>query len=114
MRKRSPAVILAAVFLLCAVGSAGAQGVTPQTLLPGALIPKFVDPLPVAGQISVVDATGGNGNGNGNGNGTGPVPYNITMSEFQAQILPSTGVPATRKRDSQACRQALRRGSGAT
>ena len=50
MSKRSPAVILAAVFLLCAVGGAGAQGVTPQTLLPGALIPKFVDPLPVAGQ----------------------------------------------------------------
>ena len=84
MRKRSPSVILAAVFLLCAVGGAGAQ--TGQTLLPGALIPKFVDPLPVAGQISVVNAT----------DGRQPRPqlstpsYNITMSEFQAQILPST------------------------
>ncbi|HRR40899.1 MAG TPA: multicopper oxidase domain-containing protein, partial [Syntrophales bacterium] len=72
------------------VGSAGAQGVTPQTLLPGALIPKFVDPLPVAVTgVSVVDATGGGG--------TGPVTYNITMSEFRAQILPSTGVPANPK-----------------
>jgi spore coat protein A, manganese oxidase len=90
MSKRSLSVILAAFFLLCAVGSAGAQGVTPQTLLPGALIPKFVDPLPVAGDITVVDATGGL---------TPPafVPYNITMSEFQAQILPSTGVPAAPK-----------------
>jgi spore coat protein A, manganese oxidase len=90
MRKRSQAVIIAAVFLLCAVGGAGAQ--TGQTLLPGALIPKFVDPLPVAGQISVVNAT--------------PAPlldipstpaYNISMKEFQAQILPSTGVPANPK-----------------
>ncbi|MBN2034205.1 MAG: multicopper oxidase domain-containing protein [Deltaproteobacteria bacterium] len=70
--------------LLFAVGSAGAQGVTPQTLLPGALIPQFVDPLPGPGQITVIDATAG----------PGPVLYNINSEEFQAQILPSTGVPA--------------------
>ena len=72
------------VFLLLTVGIAGAQ--TAQTLLPGALIPQFVDPLPVAVTgVSVVDATGGGG--------PGPVTYNITMSEFQAQILPSNFVP---------------------
>jgi len=62
-----------------------------QVLLPGNLIPKFVDPLPEAGGISVVDATS-----------AGPLydattlssAYNLTMREFQAQILPTTGVPA--------------------
>ncbi len=95
MKRRSPAVILAAVFLLCAAGGAGAQGVTPQTLLPGALIPKFVDPLPVAGEISVVDAT----TPTVTATSTEPAhfPYNIFMSEFQAQILPNTGVPANPK-----------------
>ena len=82
MRKRSMAILLAAGFLLCAVGGAGAQGVTPQTLLPGALIPQFVDPLPVAGDISVVNA-----------GPTGTPAFNIHMKEFQAQILPSGGVP---------------------
>jgi FtsP/CotA-like multicopper oxidase with cupredoxin domain len=53
-----------------------------QVLLPGALIPKFVDPLPEAGAISVVDATS-----------AGSPNYNIHMREFQAQILPSSGVP---------------------
>ena len=92
--------IMSSVFLfLLAVGNAGAA----QVLLPGQLIPKFVDPLPVAGDISVVDATS-----------TGPFynadyvppptitpvvsggsPYNIHLREFKAQILPSRGVPAS-------------------
>ena len=54
MNRKFTVLLTAVVLLLGVVGSAGAQGVTPQTLLPGALIPKFVDPLPVAGQISVV------------------------------------------------------------
>jgi spore coat protein A, manganese oxidase len=90
MKKKIPFILTALVFILSAVGSAGAQGVTPQTLLPGALIPQFVDPLPVAGQISVVNATVP-------GPGLTYAPYNITMSEFQAQILPSTGVPTAPK-----------------
>ena len=45
-------IITIGVVLLFA-GIAGAQ----QVLLPGTLIPKFVDPLPVAGDITVVDAT---------------------------------------------------------
>ena len=48
MNRKFTVILTAVVFLLGVVGSAGAQGVTPQTLLPGALIPKFVDPLPVA------------------------------------------------------------------
>ena len=83
-------LLMGAVFLLLSVGIAAAQApaLTAQTLLPGALIPKFVDPLPVGSApggagISVVDAAA--------------IPdYVITMSEFQAQILPSTGVPATK------------------
>lgn len=86
MNRKFTVLLTAVVFLLGVVGSVGAQ-VTPQTLLPGALIPKFVDPLPVAGDISVVFT-----------NGTAPsYIYNITMSEFQAQILPApnpAAVPA--------------------
>jgi FtsP/CotA-like multicopper oxidase with cupredoxin domain len=87
MNRKFTVIMTALVFLLAVAGSAGAQA-PPQTLLPGALIPKFVDPLPVAVTgVSVVDATGGNGNG------TVSFTYNIHMKEFQAQILPSTGVP---------------------
>jgi spore coat protein A, manganese oxidase len=78
MKKRI-AVSLIALFLLLA-GISGTQAT--QVLLPGSLIPKFVDPLPVAGDISVVNATS-----------KGTPSYNIHMREFQAQILPSTGVP---------------------
>ncbi len=84
MNKRIPVIMLTGLaFLLLTVGMVGAQILPPlQTQLPGALIPKFVDPLPVAVTgVSVVDATGGGG--------PGPVAYNITMSEFQAQILPA-------------------------
>jgi spore coat protein A, manganese oxidase len=83
MNRKFTVMLTAVVFFLCVVGNAGAQGVTPQTLLPGALIPKFIDPLPVAGQISVVNATAP-------GVGLTYAPYNITMSEFQARILPSS------------------------
>ncbi len=76
MKTRMTFLMLGA-FLLFA-GMAGAQ----QVLLPGALIPKFVDPLPEAGSITVVDATA-----------AGTPAYNLHMREFQAQILPSTGVP---------------------
>jgi FtsP/CotA-like multicopper oxidase with cupredoxin domain len=91
MSQRSPAVILAAVFLLCAVGNAGAQ--TAQTLLPGALIPKFVDQLPVAGQISLVNATGTDLVLPGPVTLPSDTNYSITMSEFQANILPNQAIP---------------------
>ncbi|MRR55010.1 MAG: bilirubin oxidase [Deltaproteobacteria bacterium] len=54
-----------------------------QVLLPGTSIPKFVEQLPVAGDITVVNATPSVMLG---------IPstpsYNIHMREFQAQILP--------------------------
>ena len=78
MKKRIAILMIGLMSCLFVVGSAGAQ----QVLLPGTLIPKFVDPLPVAGNISVVDATS-----------SGTTEYRIHMREFQAQILPSTGVP---------------------
>ena len=53
MNKRISIIMTGLVFLLLTVGMAGAQ----QVLLPGTSIPKFVDQLPVAGQISVVNAT---------------------------------------------------------
>ena len=74
-------LVLAVAFLLFTVGSAGATNLD-QNLLDGSLIPMFVDPLPVAGDITVVDATSG-----------GTPNYNIHIREFQSQILPSTGVP---------------------
>ncbi|MHB8110969.1 MAG: multicopper oxidase domain-containing protein [Syntrophorhabdaceae bacterium] len=80
MKKIFVITVTGVLFLLGIIGGANAQGVTPQTLLPGALIPKFVDRLPVAGDVSVVIPPAGGG-------------YNITMYEFQSQILPSTGVP---------------------
>jgi spore coat protein A len=67
--------------LLFLAGGAGASNLN-QVLLDGTLIPKFVDPLPVAGDITVVDATS-----------TGTPDYNIHIMEFQSQVLPSTGVP---------------------
>ena len=49
-------IMLSVFFLLVTVGTdAGAQ--YQRRLLPGELIPKFLDPLPVAGDITVVDAT---------------------------------------------------------
>jgi spore coat protein A len=54
-----------------------------QVLMPGATIPKFVDPLPVPGDITVIDAAA-------NPN------YNLFMMEFSAQILPSFGYPKSK------------------
>ena len=65
---------LAVLFLT--VGIAGAQ----QVLLPGAMIPKFVEPLPVAGNITVVDATSAGMNG---------ATFPVVAEEFQSQILPT-------------------------
>jgi spore coat protein A len=78
-------ISLACLFLM--VGIAGAQ----QVLLPGATIPKFVDPLPVAVvDITVVDATSAGLNG---------ATFPIAAEEFQSQILPTVvnwpGIPAT-------------------
>jgi len=91
MNKRTAAIMTATAFLLLLVGIAGAQTFANQVLLPGTLIPKFVDQLPVATTatvpgISVVDATAAPGNS-----------YNLHIREFQAQILPSTGIPASKK-----------------
>ena len=80
MTKRIIIFAMSAAFLLLTVGLTIAQA--QQVLLPGALIPKFVDPLPEAGAISVVSATT-----------PSTSAYNIHLREFQAQILPSTGVP---------------------
>jgi spore coat protein A len=80
MKRRIGTVMIGMACLLFVVGSAGAQ----QVLLPGASIPKFVDPLPVAGDITVVDATAAGLNG---------TAFNVDATEFKAQILPSTGVP---------------------
>jgi len=80
MKTRLVITVMSAVFLLLTVGITNTQA--QQVLLPGALIPKFVDPLPVAGDISVVSATT-----------PSTSAYTIHMREFQAQILPSTGVP---------------------
>jgi FtsP/CotA-like multicopper oxidase with cupredoxin domain len=76
--------MIGAAFLL--LSSVGADAV--QTLLDGSLIPKFVEPLPVAGDISVVNATSirhiaGLRAQNSRRN------FPISANEFQAQILPT-------------------------
>jgi len=102
--KKGIALLMVLGVILLLAGSAGAQGtLRSQTLLPGALIPKFVDPLPVGVApgdptgIAVVDATAVDTTGPGAPGNTTPAgyaSYNIRMYEFQAQILPSSGVPA--------------------
>ncbi len=82
MKTRKVLSMLGVTLLLFGANIAVTQAA--QVLLPGTLIPKFVDPLPEAGAISVVDATS-----------TGTPSYTIHMREFQSQILPSTGVPPT-------------------
>lgn len=81
-------ISMGALFFLLSFGIAGAQLVPApppaQVLLPGKSIPQWVTPLPVAGQISVVDATGGP-------TPAPPILYTIDMKEFKANILP----PAT-------------------
>jgi spore coat protein A, manganese oxidase len=57
----------------------------PQKLLPGSSIPQFIDPLPLlsvaGGPITTVIA--------------GPDEIQLTMREFQSNVLPSTFVPAS-------------------
>lgn len=77
MSKKITPLVISAVFLLLVAGVVGSQAA--QILLPGTSIPKFVDPLPVAGDITVVNATP-----------AGTPAYNIHMREFQAQILPAS------------------------
>ena len=77
MKPKMLLIVTGLVLLLA--GGAWASNLT-QDLLDGTLIPKFVDPLPVAGDITVVDATS-----------AGTPNYNIHIREFQSQILPSTG-----------------------
>jgi len=95
-------IMLSVLLLLLFVGNAGAQ----QLLLPGALIPKFVDPLPVATTpavpgITVVDARAGGADETptadllptGAPDGINDNTFKISAVEFQAQILPSNFVP---------------------
>jgi spore coat protein A len=76
MNRRVVTIFVVVVSLLFTFSIAIAQ----QTLLPGMSIPKFVEPLPVAGAISVVDATSAGLNG---------AIFPIAAEEFQAQILPT-------------------------
>jgi len=76
---------IAAVVVLFIVGLTG-QTRAEQTPLPGALIPQFVDPLPVldissGGTIKTIVA------------GTGEIE--LHMREFKANMMPSTFVPAS-------------------
>ena len=67
-----------------------------QALLDGSLIPKYVEPLPVAGDITVVDATSAAAGLPGSSLTN---PLEIIAQEFQAQILPTPanwpGMPPT-------------------
>jgi len=85
MNRKIKAIVAGVVFLLLTAGIANAQ----QIQLLGTTIPKFMDPLPVGvpdgttGGITVLNAT------SGPLLGLPPGPnYQISMSEFQAQILP--------------------------
>jgi len=69
--------ILTVLFLVLTVGTAGAV----QILLDPLTIPQFAEPLPVAGDISVVDATSAGANG---------AVFSVTAEEFQSQILPAS------------------------
>ena len=79
MKTRIRVIVISLSCLFFMVGIAGAQ----QMLLDGTTIPKFVDQLPVAGDITVVDATA-----------AGTPAFNIYIQEFQSQILPA-GFPAS-------------------
>ncbi len=72
--------LMTVLFLVLTVGTAGAV----QTLLDPLTIPKFADPLPVAGDISVVNAMSTT-----NG-GLGGATFTVTAKEFQSWILPKS------------------------
>jgi len=84
MKLKMTILVMGMVLLFAGIAGAQIVGPPPQTLLQGATIPKFVDPLPVT-EISVIPAT----------TGPAPVAYNITLAEFQAQILPTGLYPAS-------------------
>jgi hypothetical protein len=69
-------IILSFMFILFTVGIAGAQ----QMLMPGATIQKFVEPLAVAGDLSVINATSA---------GLNEATFPVNAEEFQSQILPA-------------------------
>lgn len=75
-RKLTPCAIGLALLATAVIANAE------QVLLDGSLIPKFVDPLPVAGDITVVDATSTGLNG---------AIFPIAAHEVRAQILPTLG-----------------------
>jgi spore coat protein A, manganese oxidase len=90
-KMKTKIILMGALFFMLSLGIAGAQ-LAPapppiaqtQVLLPGANIPKFVDQLPVAGPITVVNAA------------TTP-NFNIHIKEFQANILPvNAAIPASK------------------
>jgi FtsP/CotA-like multicopper oxidase with cupredoxin domain len=85
MKTRLRILMIGLTGLFLMVGIAGAQ----QLLLDGMLIPKFLDPLPVAGDITVVDATTLELFGV-----PGESAFDIHIREFQSQILPA-GYPAS-------------------
>jgi len=65
--------------LLLGTGVAGAA----QTQLPGATIPKFVEPLPFLTEFEILNAMSvANG-------GLGGTPFPVNAEEFEAQILPT-------------------------
>jgi hypothetical protein len=95
MRKFIKIFMTGTALLLLGSGVAAAQ----QVQLPGALIPKFVEPLPLL-EFEFINATGGPLTGVLAGlpaKDTEPFPVNA--EEFQAQILPTpanwTTAPAT-------------------
>ena len=79
MKKKFIVMMSVAAFLLT-VAIAGAAATAPSARQ---LLPKFVDPLPVAGlfRLWMLHCQEAHR------------VYNIHLREFQAQILPSTGVP---------------------
>ncbi len=84
MNRRVVTIFVVLVSLLFTVSIASIANAQ-QTLLPGLSIPKFVEPLPEAGAISVLNATP---------NALLGIPstpaYNIHVKEFQSQILPAS------------------------
>ena len=98
MKRPLTILMTSAALLLLGSGVAGAA----QELLDGSLIPRFVEPLPVAGDITVVDATSAAVGLRGMQPAAGSSlksPLKIWASEFQAQILPTPakweGMPET-------------------
>ncbi len=82
MKRPLKILMTSAALLFLGSGVAGAA----QVLLDGSLIPKYAEPLPVAGDITVVDATSAAAGLPGS---SLALPLEITAQEFRAQILPT-------------------------